>query len=150
MDDLVIAPGPGLPRGLVIPAELLRERFSHASGPGGQGVNTADSRVQLAFDLADLAALGVDAARLDRAVDRLAGRLTGTVLTVEAAEFRSQHRNRRAARDRLAGLLRTALAPPPPSRHPTKPTGASRRRRLEAKHRRAEVKQGRTRPTPES
>ncbi|WOP20270.1 alternative ribosome rescue aminoacyl-tRNA hydrolase ArfB [Raineyella sp. LH-20] len=145
-----MAPGPGLPRGLVIPAALLSERFTHASGPGGQGVNTADSRVQLAFDLAELAALGIDEARLDRALGRLAGRLTGTVLTVDAAEFRSQHHNRRAARDRLAGLLRTALAPPLAPRRPTKPTKASRRRRLETKRRRAEVKRGRSRPTSDS
>lgn len=150
VDDLVIAPAPGLPDGLLIPADLLRERFTHASGPGGQGVNTADSRVQLSVDLAELSALGVDPTRLDRVLERLAGRLTGTVLTVDAAEFRSQHRNRKAARDRLAGLLRSALAAPPPTRRATRPTRASRRRRLEAKHRRAEVKRSRTRPSADS
>ncbi|MEA5155529.1 Peptidyl-tRNA hydrolase ArfB [bioreactor metagenome] len=146
----MIAPAPGLPDGLVIPADLLRERFTHASGPGGQGVNTADSRVQLSVDLAELSALGVEATRLDRAMEQLAGRRTGTVLTVDAAEFRSQHRNRKAARERLAGLLRSALAAPAPARRPTRPTRASRRRRLEAKHRRAEVKRSRTRPSADS
>lgn len=148
MDDLRVAPGPGLPRGLVIPGDLLQERFSHASGPGGQGVNTSDSRVQLSLDLAAPGLL--TDAQQERAAERLAGRLVGTVLTIDAAETRSQHRNRRAARDRLADLLRTALAPPPPKRRATRPTGGSRRRRLEAKHQRAEVKRQRTRPSADS
>ncbi|QGF24666.1 alternative ribosome rescue aminoacyl-tRNA hydrolase ArfB [Raineyella fluvialis] len=147
MEDLVVAPGPGLPRGLVIPGDLLRERFSHASGPGGQGVNTADSRVQLGLDLADLQALGVAEAQLERALTRLEGRVTGTIVAVDAAEFRSQYRNRKAARERLAGLLRSALLAPPPPRRPTRPTKASKRRRLEAKQRRADVKRGRARPS---
>lgn len=130
-----------------MPGDLLRERFTHASGPGGQGVNTADSRVQLGVDLADLDML--TEAQRRRALERLAGRLVGSVLTVDAAESRSQHRNRRAARERLAGLLRSALAPPPPQRRATRPTRASRRRRLESKHRRSAVKAARSRPRAE-
>lgn len=143
MRDLRVPPGPGCPRGLVIPAGELTERFSHASGPGGQGVNTADSRVQLSLDLAVTAAL--DDAQRARALGALAPRLAGTVLTVSAEEHRAQRRNRVAARDRLAELLRESLAPPTP-RRATTPTRGSQRRRLEAKRRRSEVKQARRRP----
>ena len=73
MDDLRIAPGPGCPHGLVVPAGELTERFSHASGPGGQGVNTADSRVQLSLDLATTTAL--DDVQRQRALTHLGERL---------------------------------------------------------------------------
>jgi len=142
--DLRVPAGPGLPDGLVLPAAELSERFSRASGPGGQGVNTTDSRVQLSFDVAASGSL-TDAQR-DRLVRRLAARLDGTVLTVDAAEFRSQRRNRAAARERLAGLIRDALAPDPPRRRPTRPTRGSVERRLDAKRRRAATKAGRGRP----
>ena len=112
MDDLRIPPGPGCPRGLVVPAGELIERFSHASGPGGQGVNTADSRVQLSLDLGSTSALGEK--QRERALSVLGERLTGTVLTVTAAERRSQRRNRAAARERLGEILRAALTPPRP------------------------------------
>ena len=118
MDDLRIPAGPGCPRGLVVPAGELVERFSHASGPGGQGVNTADSRVQLSLDLAATVALN-DKQR-ERAMSVLGDRLSETVLTVTAAEHRSQRRNRAAARERLAEALRSALVPPVP-RRATKP-----------------------------
>lgn len=137
MDDLRIPPGPGCPRGLVVPAGELVERFSHASGPGGQGVNTADSRVQLSLDLGSTSALN-DKQR-ERALSMLRERLTGSVLTITAAETRSQRRNRAAARERLAEILRAALTPPIP-RRPTKPTRASKLRRLDAKKRRSELK----------
>ena len=143
--DLRVPPGPGVPRGLVVPATDLTERFSRSSGPGGQGVNTTDSRVQLYLDLATTTAL-TDRQR-DRVLRRLADRLVGTVITVDASEHRSQRRNRAAARERLAALLRGALAPPPPPRRPTRPTRGSQRRRLEAKRRRAEIKAHRSRPT---
>ena len=142
--DLRLRPGPGAPRGLVIPARELVERFSRASGPGGQGVNTTDSRVQLSLDLATTSAL-TDSQRT-RALRALAGRLTGTTLTIDAAEHRSQRRNRATARARLAALLREALAPPPPPRRPTRPTKGAQRRRLESKRRRAQLKAGRARP----
>ncbi len=137
-EDLVVPPGPGLPEGLVIPAAELVERFSRSSGPGGQSVNTADSRVELEYDVAASAALS-DAQRA-RAVSALAGRLVEGRLVVDASEHRSQHRNRVAARERLADLLRDALAPPPPPRRPTKPTKGSQRRRLKAKKERGQTK----------
>lgn len=138
-----MTPGPGLPRGLTIPAGELLEQFSHASGPGGQGVNTADSRVQLSWDLSTTTAL--DEVQRARALDVLAGRLAGTVLTLSAAEHRSQRRNRVAARQRLAELLREVLVPPVP-RRATRPTRGSTRRRLEAKRQRSETKRYRRRP----
>ena len=142
MDDLCIPAGPGCPRGLVVPAGELVERFSHASGPGGQGVNTADSRVQLSLDLAATVALN-DKQR-ERALSVLRERLTGSVLTITAAETSSQRRNRAAARERLGEILRAALTPPIP-RRATKATRASKLRRLDAKKKRSEVKARRRR-----
>lgn len=144
MDDLFVRPGPGNPDGLTIPRSDLVEQFSRASGPGGQGVNTADSRVQLSLDLAMTAAF--DGGRRHRLIKNLQAKLNGTVLTVDAAEFRHQRRNRAAARQRMAELLREALIPPVP-RKATRPTKGSKRRRLEAKHQRSEVKQNRRRPS---
>ena len=146
MDDLRIPPGPGCPRGLVVPEGELVERFSHASGPGGQGVNTADSRVQLSLDLGSTSALTEK--QRERALSVLGERLTGTVLTITAAETRSQRRNRAVARERLAEILRAALTPPVP-RRATKPTRASKLRRLDAKKRRSELKARRRRPDAE-
>jgi ribosome-associated protein len=146
VDDLHVPSGPGAPHGLIVPAAELAEQFSHASGPGGQGVNTADSRVQLALDLAGTTAL--DDAQRARALEHLASRLAGTVLIVSASEHRSQRRNRIAARERLAALLREAVAPPVP-RRPTRRTRGSQRRRLEAKRQRSRTKQTRRRPRPE-
>lgn len=146
MDDLHVPPGPGAPRGLRIPAGELAEQFSHASGPGGQGVNTADSRVQLSLDLATTTAL--DPRQRTRVLAALAPRLAGTVLTVAAAQHRAQRRNRREARERLAALLREAVAPEP-VRRTTRPTAGSRRRRLEAKRQRADLKRTRRRPGTE-
>lgn len=143
MDDLRIPAGPGCPLDLVVPAGELVERFSHASGPGGQGVNTADSRVQLSLDLATTTALN-DKQR-ERAMSVLGDRPSGTVLTITAAEHRSQRRNRAAARERLGEILRAALTPPVP-RRPTKPTRGSKLRRLADKKRRSEVKARRRRP----
>ena len=144
-DDLVIAPGPGLRRGLVIPASELVERFSRSSGPGGQGVNTTDSRVELLFEPATSAAL--DDVQRERLALALADRLVAGRISVVASEHRAQLRNRSAARDRLLELLRTALAPPPAARRPTKPTKGSQRRRLESKKRRSDLKSGRGRVT---
>ena len=146
MDDLRIPPGPGCPRGLLVPVGELVERFSHASGPGGQGVNTADSRVQLSLDLGSTRALNEK--QRERALRELGERLVGTVLTVTAAETRSQRRNRAAARERLGAILRASLVPPTP-RRPTKPTRASKLRRLDAKKRRSETKARRRRPDAE-
>ncbi|HHW82581.1 MAG TPA: aminoacyl-tRNA hydrolase [Actinomycetales bacterium] len=144
MDELRIEPGPGIPGGLVIPAGELVERFTHSSGPGGQGVNTASSRVQLTFDVAASAALSEQ--QRERVLRRLRGRLSGASLIIDASETRSQRRNRVAARERLVALLREGLAPPPPVRRSTRPTRGSVERRLKAKRIRAEVKEGRRRP----
>jgi len=143
MRDLQIPAGPGTPNGLVVPAGELVEQFSHASGPGGQGVNTTDSRVQLSFDIGTTTAL--DETQRQRALQELRTRLSGTVLVINAAEHRSQRRNRTAARERLSTLLRDALVPPRPRKR-TKPTRGSKRRRLKAKRIRSEVKQNRKRP----
>ncbi len=128
-------------RSFVVPEAELTERFSRSSGPGGQGVNTTDSRVELSYDVAASSAIP-DHLR-DRALDRLAGRLVDGVLTVSASEHRSQLRNREAARERLAQLLREAVAPPPPRRRPTRPTLGSKERLLAQKKRRSETKRGR-------
>lgn len=145
--DLVVPPGPGLRHGLVVPAAELDERFSRAGGPGGQGVNTTDSRVELWLDPWTCSALTEDQRR--RVTARLSAYLVGGRVRVVAAEHRSQRRNRRAARGRLAALLRQALAPPPPPRRATRPTRGSQLRRLEGKRRRAEVKAARRRPAGE-
>ena len=126
---------------LVIPDSELTERFSRSSGPGGQSVNTADSRVELSFDVGRSPSLPEPAR--ERALARLGSRLTDGVLTVTASEQRSQLMNRQAARARLAALLREAVAPPPRPRVPTKPSRAARERRLQDKRRRAETKRNR-------
>lgn len=122
----------------MVPAAELVERFSRSSGPGGQSVNTTDSRVELEYDVASSAALS-DAQR-SRAVSRLVARLTDGRLVVVASEHRSQHRNRVAAREHLAELLRAALAPPPPVRRATRPSRGARERRLAGKRHRSETK----------
>jgi ribosome-associated protein len=126
------------------PERELSWRFSRSSGPGGQGVNTADSRVELSFDVARSPTLPQHLR--PRMLARLHGRLVDGVLTVVASEHRSQLRNRDAARERLVALLSTAMAPEPPPRRATRPTSGSRRRRLDAKSRRGEIKRLRARP----
>jgi ribosome-associated protein len=125
----------------VVPDTALSWRFSRASGPGGQGVNTTDSRVELSLDVSTLP----EAVR-ERVRARLANRLVGDVLTIVAAEHRSQLRNRDAARRRLAALLTGALAPDPPKRRPSKPSKSARARRMDEKTRRGQVKRLRGRP----
>jgi len=139
-------PGPLTVRaGVVVPEHELRWRFSRSSGPGGQSVNTSDTRVELSLDVAASTAFTVS--QRDRLLVRLAPRLVDGVVTVTASEHRSQLRNREAAERRLAQLLREALAPPPPRRRPTKPTRASVRRRLEGKRQRGELKRQRRDPS---
>jgi len=125
-------------RSVVVPGRELRWRFSRSSGPGGQSVNTADSRVELSLDLTATTALGPE--RRTRALQRLSGRLVDGVITVVASEHRSQLRNREAARERLAAILAEAVAPPPRRRRPTKPTRAAVERRLVEKRKRAQTK----------
>jgi ribosome-associated protein len=122
----------------VIPEHELDWRFSRASGPGGQGVNTTDSRVELSYDVARSSAMGPTLRA--RALDRLASRLVDGVLTVRASERRSQLQNREAALDRLAEVLRGALAPPPKVRRPTRPSRSSTDARIAEKKRRGNVK----------
>lgn len=123
------------------PAAELRERFSRSSGPGGQGVNTADTRVELSFDLAG--SPSVPESLRARALDRLANRLVDGVVTVTASEHRAQLANREAARERLAALLREAVAPPPPPRRPTRPSRGAKERRLAEKKRQSQRKRDR-------
>jgi ribosome-associated protein len=131
-------------RTVTIPESELRWRFSRSSGPGGQSVNTTDSRVELSWDVATSVALGP--VLRQRALDRLAERLVDGVLTVAASEHRSQLRNREAALTRLAVVVREAVAPPPRSRRATAPTRTAREERLRTKRRRADVKRARGRP----
>jgi ribosome-associated protein len=123
---------------LVIPAQELAWRFSRSSGPGGQGVNTTDSRVELSWNL--FTSTAVTPTARERATERLEGRLVDGVVTVAASEYRSQLRNREAALARLGALLRDAVAPPPPARRARRPSAGARRRRVEDKRRRGEVK----------
>jgi ribosome-associated protein len=125
----------------VVPAAALSWRFSRSSGPGGQGVNTADSRVELS--VAPLELPGLSDQQRQRLAQRLRARLVDDVLTIAASEHRQQLRNRQAARERLAAVLRAALAPPPPSRRRTKPTRGSKERRIEAKKQRGQLKKQR-------
>jgi ribosome-associated protein len=130
-------------RSVTIPEGELRWRFSRSSGPGGQSVNTADSRVELSLDLKSTSALGP--VQRARALERLGNRLADGVLTVTASEHRSQLRNREAALQRLRDLLAAAIAPPPPKRRPTRASRGSVERRLAEKRRRAQVKKLRRR-----
>jgi ribosome-associated protein len=133
--DLVVTPG------FVIPGAELSERFSRSSGPGGQGVNTADSRVELSWDVAGSPSLPE---RLrERLTARLGRRLAGGVLTVAVSTQRAQLANRAEARERLASLLRAAAAPPPRRRRATSPSRGSVERRIAAKKRRGQTKRGR-------
>ena len=135
-------PGPLLVTSSVtVPEAELSWRFSRSSGPGGQSVNTTDSRAELSYDVQRSAALPEHLRA--RALRSLAPRLVDGVLTVAASEHRSQLQNREAAEQRLAQLLREAVAPPPAPRRPTRPTRGSKERRLEAKKQRSQVKRDR-------
>lgn len=133
--DLVVTSG------FVIPGVELRERFSRSSGPGGQGVNTADSRVELSWDVAG--SPSVPTWLRDRLLARLGRRLAGGVLTVAVSTQRAQLANRAEARERLASILRAAASPPPPRRKATRPSRGSVERRIAAKKRRGQTKRGR-------
>jgi ribosome-associated protein len=123
---------------VVIPEAELQWRFSRSSGPGGQGVNTTDSRVQLRWDAASSLALTED--QRTRLLHRLAGRLVNGVLQVSASEQRSQLQNRDAAERRLVETVAAALAPPPRTRRATRPTRGSQERRIAGKKRRSDIK----------
>lgn len=135
-------PGPlRVTRSIVIPDSELHWRFSRSSGPGGQGVNTTDSRVELSWDVGASSALGP--VQRSRALAKLAKRLVDGVLTVSASAQRSQLQNREAAEERLARLVRDAVAAPPRTRRPTKPSRGAVERRIASKKRRGETKRQR-------
>ena len=135
--------GPHVIRGSVcLPEAELLWRFSRSSGPGGQHVNTTDTAVELRFDLARTRAL--PEVWKQRALEKLAPRLTDGVVTVRACEHRSQWRNREAAAVRLAALLAEATAPPPRPRRPTRVPRGINERRLREKKQRSETKRGRS------
>ena len=123
---------------VVIPAGELEWRFSRSSGPGGQSVNTTDSRATVTFDIAGSASIPEHLRA--RALRVLASRLVDGRISVTSDEQRSQLQNRRAAEQRLAGLLRGAFAPPPPPRRPTKPSRSAIDKRIQAKKSRGHTK----------
>ena len=133
--------------GLTIPAAELDWRFSRSSGPGGQHVNTSDSRVQLSWNIADSVVLSES--QREQLLGRLGRRLTAGRITVTVSAQRSQLRNRETALEHLGELVRDALAPPAPLRRATRPTRGSARRHLAGKKRRSETKQQRQRPSAE-
>lgn len=126
---------------ITIPSDELSWRFTRSSGPGGQNVNKVSSRVELSFDLMTTRALGPTLR--NRALSRLARRLNDGLLTVAVSEERSQRQNRMLARERLAALLREAVAPPPKPRRPTRPSRGAVERRLESKRRQGQKKRSR-------
>lgn len=136
--DLMVSPS------LTIPAAELGWRFSRSSGPGGQHVNTSDSRVELLWNIAD--SLAISPEQREILLARLERRLVGGVLTVSSHEQRSQLRNREVALEKLGALIASALAPPSAPRRPTKPTRGSKRRHQAAKQQRSATKQMRKRP----
>ncbi|TSB21462.1 alternative ribosome rescue aminoacyl-tRNA hydrolase ArfB [Streptomyces sp. NBC_01525] len=135
--------GPHVIRGaVVLPEAELVWRFSRSSGPGGQHVNTSDSQVELRFDLGRTEAL--PEVWKERALERLAHRLTDGVLSVRASDHRSQWRNRETAAVRLASLLAEATAPPPKARRKARVPRGVNERRLREKKQRGDVKKGRS------
>jgi ribosome-associated protein len=132
MADDVVTPG-----GIVVPADAITWRFSRGTGPGGQGVNTTDSRVEL---VVDLTAVGGPPGVVSRVREVL-----GDSLRIVASAERSQLRNREAALRRLAERI-DAAARRRRARTPTRPTRSSVRRRLEAKRIRSQVKARRKEP----
>lgn len=129
---------------LVIPAAELSWRFSRSSGPGGQHVNTADSRVELMWNILESQVLSDQQRAMLQS--RLRNQLVNGILTITAQEQRSQLRNREIAIEKLGVAISAALAPPAPPRRPTKPTRGSQRRHKEAKQQRSAIKSARRRP----
>ncbi|TFB68001.1 alternative ribosome rescue aminoacyl-tRNA hydrolase ArfB [Cryobacterium sp. Hz9] len=139
--DLEVSPA------LTIPERELGWRFSRSSGPGGQHVNTSDSRVELFWNITESTVLSADQRML--LLTRLEHRLVAGVVTVAASEQRSQLRNRESALRKLADLVTAGLEPEAPARRPTKPTRGSARRHLAVKQQRSATKRNRQRPPAE-
>ncbi|MEX2562651.1 MAG: alternative ribosome rescue aminoacyl-tRNA hydrolase ArfB [Nitriliruptoraceae bacterium] len=130
--------------GVVIPESELQITTVRSSGPGGQSVNTTDSKVELRWNISRSQV--VSEADRHRLMDRLGSRISADGdLILRGQEYRSQARNRAAVRSRLAALVTEALEPDRP-RRPTRPTKSSQRRRLESKRQRSETKRLRRRP----
>ena len=140
MDDIRLA------HGVVVPARELSFSAARGGGPGGQSVNTTDSKVELRWDVRGSEALS--AAQRDRLLERLAPRLTGDgVLILQGSEHKSQHRNREAVVARFTAIVGEALEPPRMRRR-TRPSRGAKQRRLEAKRHRSELKRLRKPPSP--
>jgi ribosome-associated protein len=131
-------------RNVSIPEAEIEMRASRSGGPGGQSVNTSDSKVELRWDLAGSSAL--TQAQRDRLMERLGSRLTNDgVLILQGAEHKSQHRNREAVLARLQAIVGEAIEPPRQRRR-TRPSRASKERRLKKKKERGEIKRLRKPP----
>lgn len=138
--DLEVSPS------LTIPAAELNWRFSRSSGPGGQHVNTTDSRAELMWNVTGSATLTDEQRSL--LLKRLGRKLVGSTITVTASEERSQLRNREIAMAKLADLIKAGLVPES-VRRASKPTRGSARRHRVAKELRSATKQQRRRPAAE-
>ena len=133
-----------LPYGVSVPEAEFEVRAVRSGGPGGQSVNTTDSKVELRWDVSTSRA--IDEAQRARLLERLGSRLTGDgVLILTGQEHKSQHRNREAVLSRFRSIVGEALEPPK-TRRRTRPSRGAKRRRLEAKRQRSEVKRLRQRP----
>lgn len=131
-------------RRVSIPETELEFRASRSGGPGGQGVNTTSSKIELRWNVDESDAIADW--QKDLLHERLGTRITDDgVLIIQASEERSQHRNREAARSRFQALVKEAITPPKRRRR-TKPSRAAKRRRLENKRHRGRVKELRRSP----
>jgi ribosome-associated protein len=134
-----------LGRGVSVPEAELELRTARSGGPGGQSVNTTDSKVELRWSITDSAAL--DERQRQRLLERLGSRLTKDgVLILQGSEHKSQHRNRDAVIARFRAIVGEALEPPKQRRR-TKVSRGAKRRRLEAKRQRSETKKLRKPPS---